>query len=127
MLLLDSLLGYETGRATSRICISPDSSFFIPGKGVPAYIAIEYLAQTIAAISGMEALEAGTATPIGYLLGTRKFQCNVAWFEDGCELQAEATEDYLDGQGMGAYLGKVTGNGVEASCRLTVFRPDQAG
>ena len=127
MLLLDAVLSHGPGCATALVRITPDSSFYITGKGVPSYLAIEYMAQTIAVIAGKEAVEAGKAAPVGYLLGTRSFQCNTAWFPAGSELLAEASEEYVDGQGMGAYLGRVTGGDVGARCRLTVFRPGQPG
>jgi len=126
MLLLDSVTDTGPGYATARVRISSESSFFVPGKGVPAYVSIEYLAQAIAALAGAEAIEAGTPIPVGYLLGTRKFSCNDAWIPAGSKLMVHVEEDYVDGHGMGAYTGKVMGNGFEAQCRLTVFRSERA-
>ena len=72
MSLLDRLVEASSEHAISELTIGPDSLFFEPGQGVPAWIGIEYMAQTIAAFSGFVAKQKQEAVKIGLLVGCRK-------------------------------------------------------
>lgn len=122
MLLIDRLVESEPGRTVCEVDIGPDASFFVPGRGVPAWIGIEYMAQAVAAMAGLDAEAAAKAVPIGYLLGTRRFSTDVDWFPDGVTLRVEAEEAVFDDNGLGAYNCRISGPGVSAGCRLTVYR-----
>ena len=59
----------------STVCIGEDSMFFEPPHGVPGYVGLEYIAQTIAAHGGLRARAVGEPVRIGFLLGTRRYDC----------------------------------------------------
>jgi predicted hotdog family 3-hydroxylacyl-ACP dehydratase len=55
--------------------IRPDSAYFDRQlNGVPNYVGIEYMAQSIAALAGVEARLDHEGIRVGFLLGTRKLQ-----------------------------------------------------
>ena len=84
------------------------------------------MAQSVAAYAGCHARQKGEAVELGFLLGTRKFECNVAHFPAGAELTIHGLRSLEDDNGMGVFECHLTGIGIQASARLNVFRPPQA-
>jgi len=92
MLLVDKLMMVRNNQAETRIEIKISSSFYVEGKGVPAWIGIEYMGQTAATIAGYQ-LNSGALEPhLGLLLGTRKYHAEVEWFELGDTLSVRCKE-----------------------------------
>jgi predicted hotdog family 3-hydroxylacyl-ACP dehydratase len=67
MLLISRILHVDAGSAEVEIDISGHSSFFIPGKGVPGWIGIEYMSQAAAVIAGYQGRHSNATVPQGYL------------------------------------------------------------
>ena len=84
------------------------------------------MAQSVAAYAGCRARSEGNPVELGFLLGTRKFECNVEHFPAGAELQIHALRSLEDDNGMGVFECHLTAPGIHASARLNVFRPPQA-
>jgi predicted hotdog family 3-hydroxylacyl-ACP dehydratase len=63
---------------------------------------------------------------LGFLLGTRNFQCNVERFPAGVELRITALRSLQDDNGMGVFECHLDGPNIHAEARLNVFRPPQA-
>ncbi len=55
MTLIDRLVEYSPQRSVATVTIERHSRFFAEPNGVPAWVGIEYMAQTIAARAGYEA------------------------------------------------------------------------
>jgi predicted hotdog family 3-hydroxylacyl-ACP dehydratase len=98
---------------------------YCEGGRVGAWIGIELIAQSIAALAGIEALKAGRPVRVGFLLGTRRYRASVPWFAVGARLRIEATREFQSEDGLGAARGRVlaadgrvVGEGV-----LTVYQP----
>lgn len=128
MLLLDEILEVAPGHAASRIVIRENSPFFQPPQGVPSWISIEYMAQTVGLIAGVEARQEGSGVPTGYLLGTRRFASSHPWYGAGTVLEVHSAEEFVDDNGLGAYNCQVMMAGEQvAACRLTVYRRPQEG
>lgn len=109
----------------TAVTVKPGGFFFRPGHGMPAHVAIEWMAQTCGAFVGAEALTAGQPVRIGYLLGTRDFVAHVPWFADGMRLEVAARLVFRD-QEMGVFDCLVrTADRSEpvATARLTVYQP----
>lgn len=49
----------------------------------PAWVALEYMAQTVAAYAGLKRRQRGREPNVGFLLGTRSFDVNVPCFKHG--------------------------------------------
>ncbi len=79
MSLLDNIVEYRDGWLRAEVSITADS-MFADEHGVPAWIGIEYMAQTVAAFVGADARQKGEPVKIGFLLGTRRFNTNITYF-----------------------------------------------
>lgn len=121
MLLLDSLISYQPERLSAAVNVSADSSFFVAPYGVPAWIAIEYMAQAIAALGGLNALGRGEPVPLGLLIGSQKFHSSCGFLRPGVELTVDVVENVAATYGLGAFEGRLFGEGVEISARLSVY------
>ena len=73
MVLIDGLLSIDSETVTTFTTIRDDGLFSLPDNTVPAWVGIEYMAQTIAAFSGYHCLMRGEPIRLGLLLGTREF------------------------------------------------------
>jgi len=126
MLLLDSLVDIEPGRAVCEWRVLNSDEFFVPGCGVPAYFGIEYMAQSIAVYAGARARVNGFLPPLGFLLGTRHFQANIDFFELDLTYSLVCKELIRDAEGMGSYDCSIKHQDISvAEARLTVFEKQQ--
>ncbi|WP_432464543.1 ApeP family dehydratase [Agarivorans sp. QJM3NY_33] len=127
MILLNHVLHYTDDEITCEVEISANSQFFdVRSQSVPAYVGIEYMAQTIAARGGMLAREQGRQSQIGFLLGGRRYQQHGGDFQLGDQLKVSAKE-LMQEQAMGVYACTIERNGeLLASCQVNTYAPDQA-
>jgi len=126
MILIDEIVGCEENRLWSAVEVRPGAPFFVDGCGIAAHIAIEWMAQTCAALVGLEALDAGQKVGVGLLLGTRNFKATVPWFAVGERLIITGSLTYRDQQ-MGVFdcvVARDPGTDVVASAQLTTYQPE---
>ena len=100
-----------------------DDGLFGDGKTVPASLGIEYMAQTIAALGGMKRRLAGKPLDLGFLLGTRRYDCNVATFAVGSVLTV-SVKRLVEDQGLGVFDCQIKAEGISVSAKLNVYQPD---
>jgi predicted hotdog family 3-hydroxylacyl-ACP dehydratase len=105
--------------------VRPGGLFNQADGSLPAWVGIELMAQSVAAYAGCQARQAGLPVTLGFLLGTRNFQCNVERFPAGSELQIQALRSLQDDNGMGVFECQLDGPGIQAVARLNVFCPPQ--
>jgi predicted hotdog family 3-hydroxylacyl-ACP dehydratase len=125
MVLIDDLVDAGEGWVTAGVRIAEDCLFFEPGAGMPCWIGIEYMAQTVALYSGLHAKRAGEPIRIGLLLGARRHEAMTDYFPLGSYLEIHAREQWQDGQ-MGIFDCSVEGGRCLAKARLNVFSPPDA-
>lgn len=70
ILALDELVTADTGRATARVTVR-EGQLFVRGGQLDAVVTLEYMAQTVAACLGLEALQEGGKVRIGMLVACR--------------------------------------------------------
>jgi predicted hotdog family 3-hydroxylacyl-ACP dehydratase len=122
MVLLDEVLGYDGGRLQALVTIR-DDSMFCRGDGVPAHIAIEYMAQACGALAGIEARSANRPVRVGFLLGTRNFQSARDFFLAGERLLISVDEVFRDVE-MGVFDGRVSvDDATLVTATLNVYQP----
>ena len=127
MRLIDTLLAADATSARCAVTVGEGLVLFLTPEGrLPAWVGIELMAQSIAAYAGCQARQAGLPVELGFLLGTRKFECYVEHFPAGTELTIHGLRSLEDDNGMGVFECHLTGDGIQASARLNVFRPPQA-
>lgn len=126
MILLDEVVGRVDGRFVSVLTVREGAPFVEAGRGAPAHVAVEWMAQACGAQVGAEAKEAGAPVRMGLLLGTRDFRAAVAWFAVGERLEVSVAPVFRD-ESMGSFDCVVTraGTGEElAKAQLTVYQPE---
>ncbi len=125
MLLIQRIIELGQKASCAEIRITENSSFFIPGKGVPSWVGVEYMGQTAALMAGYQ-LQQGTVAPhLGLLLGTRKYDAFVPYFRAGDQLQVRCTEIAVVGDNLANFqcdIINLRDNSPCASARLSVFR-----
>lgn len=87
---------------------------------------IEYMAQAIAAWAGWQRHQADGGPPrIGFLLGTRRYQCSRDGFAVGELLRIRIQRQFQADNGLGQFeAGLQVGDDRVASASLNVFGPD---
>lgn len=123
MLLIDGLLDQTETHATAELRIDEGSTFFRKGKGVPAYVGLEYMAQTVAAFDGAKQLKSAAEPSIGFLLGTRRYRSDLDYFRPGDHLLVDVEMIFSDGA-MASFECSIRVNGTTAvTATLNVYRP----
>lgn len=129
MILLDKVYSWTLQSAVASVTITEQSPF-VCAQGVPAYVGIEYMAQAISAKSGVTERLQNSPVQIGFLVGSRRYSCNVEHFPIGAKLQVEITESLISDTGLSVYdctiKGGANGENILASASLNVFLPDNA-
>lgn len=126
MILLDQVEGFDEEQIHTLARVRPGGLFNRADGSLPAWLGIELMAQSVAAFAGCRARNRGQPIELGFLLGTRKFQCDVEHFPAGAELRIHAQRSLEDDNGMGVFECHLRGPGIHASARLNVYRPPQA-
>lgn len=130
MVLLTDFINSDNESARCLVVISEASAFFDrEQQGVPAYVGIEYMAQTVAAYSGALSQRSGGKPNIGFLLGTRKYQVDVAHFLVGERFEIAVEKVVEDASGLSVFACKIMNfktSQVVAKAKLSVFQPKNA-
>jgi predicted hotdog family 3-hydroxylacyl-ACP dehydratase len=120
MLLLHRLVAADEEHAVAEVDVPLDGPFAREG-GTPAWVGLEYMAQTIAAWSGARA---GRLPRVGYLLGSRCYKVTRAMFPAGSTLRVEVRREFLDNNGFGLFDCRILlGSDPLASALVSVFEP----
>lgn len=126
MLLLDALLHADEDRCTVRATVRP-AQLFTDAAGMPGWVGIEYMAQAIAAWAGMRDRRAGRLPGIGFLLGSRRYACDVPAFPVGSELTISVQAELTGDNGLGQFACSLALDGREvARANVSVFQPADA-
>lgn len=126
LLLLDTLVECDGDNTVCELTVRDDDAFVDPGKGVPAHVGVEYMAQCVAVHAGARARVDGLGPPLGFLLGTRQFTSAIPYFAVGQSYRVTCKELIRDDNGMGAYECSVLhGDRVVASARLSVLEKER--
>lgn len=126
MRLIDELLQADANGCVARATVRA-TQLFVDDDGMPGWVGIEYMAQTIAAWAGAQARLAGRAPGIGFLLGSRRYGCDVAAFPVGSVLTIAAQVELAGDNGLGMFSCTLSMDGREvARANVSVFQPADA-
>jgi predicted hotdog family 3-hydroxylacyl-ACP dehydratase len=123
MVLLDRLVAFDGETLTAELLIRADA-LFADERGVGAWVGVEYMAQAVAALAGIEERRVGGRAKIGYLVGARHYSCNVPYFPLGAALRISVRRDGPGDLRLGSFACSITGAGIVAEATVTVFQPD---
>jgi len=123
--LLDHLTACDAECARCDVEIRDGIPFFEPGQGVPGWVGVEYMAQTIGVHAGWGRMQRGLGIVPGLLLGTRSYDCEAAYFPAGARLNVVAEQLVIDASGVGVYRCTIDdGETVYATADIKAFQPD---
>lgn len=122
MLLIDEVVEYAENSLTAQLTITPQTEFLNADNVVPAWIGIEYMAQTIAAWAGVTHMNRGEELKKGYLLGSRKYISYVSHFTLGSVLNVSVEKVY-EGDDLGVFDCTISNDQLLAEASLNVFQP----
>ena len=84
--MLDRLVAADDESLCAEVRVRADSLFLVDGA-VGGWVGLEYMAQAIGAFAGYSARLRGEPVRIGYLLGTRHYECTQPSFALGSRLE----------------------------------------
>jgi predicted hotdog family 3-hydroxylacyl-ACP dehydratase len=126
MILIDSIIESDDLGIQTEVTIHPDSLFQNDEGNVPAWIGIEYMAQTIAAYAGVKHNKKEENIKLGFLVGTRTYDAFVDSFSQGQTYIIQANLLFVD-QGLGSFecniIEKKTGNKC-CYAKINVYEPE---
>ena len=122
MILIDQLISHESSQSVAIVRIRENSRFVDASGAVPAWIGIEYMAQTVAAHVGAQARMADEKPPVGLLLGTRRYAAAVPCFPPGSRLVVTVRPQFTEA-GFGSFLCTIEDDRLLASAELNTYQP----
>ena len=131
MLLLERVISVDDASLCAQIVVRPDTLFF-DGRGVGAWIGLEYMAQAIAAHGGHAARLRGEPVKPGFLLGTRRYEARSPSFALGSVLRVHVRRAEQGENGLRVFECQIANAGdVDdpsaaplASASIMVFVPE---
>jgi predicted hotdog family 3-hydroxylacyl-ACP dehydratase len=126
MLLLDRVLEAGDEYILTEVTVRGDCLFADAGREVPAWVGIEYMAQTVAAFSGYQRLLGGRAVDLGFLLGTRYYRSVVTAFPCGALLRVRAEMEIEGLNGLSVFACRIESGELLAQAKLSVFLPSDS-
>ena len=126
MRLVDRVLEHDEENIAVEARVRPDGPFHAEG-GMPAHVGVEFMAQAIACWAGIRARARGLAPPLGFLLGTRRYECAVPAFAIGETLRVAAHRELMADSGLAVFSCTISASGLLlASASISVFEPADA-
>lgn len=123
MQLVDRLLEDDAELVRVEATVKP-GGLFVTDEGMPAWVGIELMAQTVASWAGLRSLEAKQPVRLGFLLGTRRYDCTRPFFPVGARLEIEARQELVAENGLAVFVCRIFLEGeVVATAQLNAFQP----
>ena len=122
MVLLDEILSYDQSSLCAALTVRGDGLLFGDNQTVPAWVGIEYMAQTIGVYAGIQAKQTGQPIRLGFLLGTRRYESNVPCFKVGSRLTVDV-EKILQDEQLAVFECRLNGENVDITAMLNVYQP----
>ncbi|WP_299493285.1 hotdog family protein [uncultured Shewanella sp.] len=128
MIFIDKVIEYQNDTLLSEITITPQSAYFDAAlSGVPNYVGIEYMAQTIAALAGIEAKDRNDIIRVGFLLGSRKLQLHTPFYALDCTYHTRVRRLYQEETGLAVFECQILDhNKIIAEANINVFQPQES-
>lgn len=124
MSLLDTLESYSDNTLVSSLTIKEDSLFY-EELGVPTWVGLEYMGQTIAAYGGVEARNEDRPVKIGFLVSSRRYESPQSHFKLGSKLIVFVEKVINNPYGLSVFNCSITWSDFIIQANLNVFLPDK--
>lgn len=125
MILIDRLLEANAREALCEVTIT-SQSLFLETAGVPAFVGIEYMAQSIAAHIGYQHYLADEPITLGLLMGTRRVEMCCAFFALGQTLRIHVAHVWgkLELKRFRCTITALTTEALLQQAELHIFKPN---
>ncbi|RUO53650.1 hotdog family protein [Pseudidiomarina homiensis] len=127
MRLIDRFINGDSVETTAHceVTITTDNLFYRDELGgLPAHVGVELMAQSIAAAAGYRNRGAGEDIKIGFLLGSRKYQCAIDRFPLGETYSIHVAEIHAESSGLSVFQCEIKHHEtVVANAKINVFQP----
>jgi predicted hotdog family 3-hydroxylacyl-ACP dehydratase len=134
MLLIEEIVSHDEDSMVALTTIRESSPFFrheddpcTGGKaGVPSWAGLEYMAQTVAALSGLRARNRGERTKPGFFLGAKKYEASGPVFALGCRprIEVELQDKHNN---LGVFSCRIEAGDVRVEALLSVYEGEPPG
>lgn len=126
MVLLDKVVEVGEGHIVVELTVRDDGLFSGADHTVPAWVGLEYMAQTVAAFSGYQRRCRGQDIQLGFLLGTRYYQSAAGSFSCGTRLRVRAEKIIEAANDMSVFDCVLEGDGIMATSKLNLMMPQDS-
>ncbi len=104
MILIDKIISHQTDELETEVTITPQSAYFDDKhQAVPNYVGIEYMAQSIAALAGVEAKLRNDKIRVGFLLGSRKLVLHIKQYALNRSYRTRVKRLYQEESGLAVF------------------------
>jgi predicted hotdog family 3-hydroxylacyl-ACP dehydratase len=121
MRLLDRVTSWRDGQLQAEVDVVPGAAFCQPGRGIPAWIGLEYLSQAAAACFGLMAGAGGTPPRPGMLVACRRFDTRLASFPEAVTLTVKAWATSPVSASLVRFAGEILLDGPIATGEVSVY------
>lgn len=126
MVLIHRIASCDGDDLIAEVDIDPSSLFYDAAiQGVPTWVGIEYIAQSIAALGGIRAKRKGEAVKMGFLLGARRFHTHQPTMCRGKTYRISVVQVLRDDSGLASFDGSISQQDeLICEARVNVFEMD---
>ena len=128
MVLIDRVIGHDAQGTVCEVALTPES-MFLEGGEVPAWVGLEYMAQSVGAHDGMVARARGVPPAVGFLLGSRRVEMRTRGFKPGQTLHVSVRHLWGEGELFVfdcSVLDAATRR-ILVTAQLNLYRPKEIG
>ncbi|ANN78484.1 hotdog family protein [Bordetella flabilis] len=126
-ILIDAVEDWDEETLRATAVIKADGPYSDEDGTLPPWMGLEIMAQAVGAWAGCQARHAGMDVGLGFLLGTRRYECHTPCFQPGTRLAVQVKRSLQDAAGMGVFECTLhAGDTLLAHARLNVYRPADA-
>ena len=120
MVLIDEIVSFDKGSESLVAAVTAKREW------CESWVAIEFMAQTAAALAGIADRESGYEGPArpGFLLGSRKLELNLERFEVGRRYLVKAACNFSDAEAASFDCSIEDGDVTVARATLNAYRPE---
>lgn len=124
IIMLDAISAWGDDWLEATVDHQQPSLFSNIDGSVPSWVGLEYMAQAIGALAGIRNQRAGLGKRIGFLLGTRKYQCHASRFEAGVPVTVRVEELFCDANNLGVFNCTICTDHTLAEASIKMLQPD---
>jgi predicted hotdog family 3-hydroxylacyl-ACP dehydratase len=124
MILIDEVRSHDADGLTALAVVRP-GPYSMPDGSLPPWLGLELMAQAVGAWAGCQARLAGEPVKLGFLLGTRRYECHADAFPAGARLSIRVSRGLVDASGMSVFECELHDDArLLAEARLNVYQEE---